>query len=91
MTAHKTIENRIHQAERMESTGILARGIAHDFGNLLTSIQANLMLAMTEMKPADPGFFISPASTRPPTGPPSLSPGSARWAGISPFKSGGSI
>jgi PAS domain S-box-containing protein len=91
LTAHKTIENRIHQAERMESTGILARGIAHDFGNLLTSIQANLMLAMTEMKPADPGFFISPASARPPTGPPSLSPGSARWAGISPFKSGGSI
>ncbi len=41
----------------MESTGILARGIAHDFGNLLTSIQANLMLALTEMKPADPGFI----------------------------------
>ena len=57
LTAHKTIENRIHQAERMESTGILARGIAHDFGNLLTSIQANLMLALTEMKPADPGFI----------------------------------
>ena len=57
LTDHKAVENRIHQAERMESTGILARGIAHDFGNLLTSIQANLMLALTEMKPADPGFI----------------------------------
>ncbi len=57
LTAHKAIEDRIHQAERMESTGILARGIAHDFGNLLTSIQANLMLALTEMKPANPGFI----------------------------------
>lgn len=38
ITAIKDMENRIHQAQKMESIGNLASGIAHDFNNILTPI-----------------------------------------------------
>jgi CheY-like chemotaxis protein len=40
----------------LETAGTIARGTAHDFGNLLTAIQGNLLLAMTTMRPPDTGF-----------------------------------
>ncbi len=44
------LEERIQQAQRLESLGILAGGIAHDFNNLLVGVLGNTEMAEAQLE-----------------------------------------
>lgn len=48
------IQNRVQQVQRLESLGVLAGGIAHDFSNILTAVLGNISLAEMKLPPGSP-------------------------------------
>ncbi|MDA3863658.1 MAG: response regulator [Deltaproteobacteria bacterium] len=50
----KNLKNQLQQAQKMESIGTLAGGIAHDYNNMLGVIIGHIDLAKDYFTPADP-------------------------------------
>ena len=48
------MEAELQQAQKMESVGRLAGGVAHDFNNMLGTILGNAELAMEKLEPSSP-------------------------------------
>jgi two-component system cell cycle sensor histidine kinase/response regulator CckA len=56
VTARKSLEAQVAQAQKMQAIGQLAGGIAHDFNNLLTAMIGFCDLLLTRFRPGDPPF-----------------------------------
>lgn len=48
------LERSVRQAQKLESLGLLAGGVAHDFSNLLTGVAGNTALALQDAPPGTP-------------------------------------
>lgn len=48
------LQAQLIQAQKMESVGRLAGGVAHDFNNMLTAIQGNVSMVMEDIPPESP-------------------------------------
>jgi PAS domain S-box-containing protein len=55
ITSTHALENRMIDAQRAESLGVLAGGLAHDFNNLLVAIIGNADLGLRDTFPGAPG------------------------------------
>ena len=50
VTEQRKLEEELLRAQKLESIGLLAGGIAHDFGNLLTGIAAHIAVARQSLE-----------------------------------------
>ncbi len=53
---HQRLRQRIQEAQRLESLGVLAGGIAHDFSNMLMGVLGNASLALRDLSPVSPAL-----------------------------------
>jgi signal transduction histidine kinase/ligand-binding sensor domain-containing protein/CheY-like chemotaxis protein len=51
----RLLDERIQQAQRLESLGVLAGGVAHDFNNLLVGVLGEASLALSDLPPGAVG------------------------------------
>jgi two-component system, cell cycle sensor histidine kinase and response regulator CckA len=56
MTEQLHLQSQLEQAQRMESVGRLAGGVAHDYNNVLSVILGYTELAMKKMEPDSPVY-----------------------------------
>jgi PAS domain S-box-containing protein len=54
VTEHLKLQTQFQQAQKMESVGRLAGGVAHDYNNMLTAILGHAELALAKVDPSDP-------------------------------------
>ncbi|MBD3167260.1 PAS domain S-box protein, partial [bacterium] len=54
ITEQRTLQEKMMQAQKLESLGLLAGGIAHDFNNLLVGILGNADLALDDLSTLHP-------------------------------------
>lgn len=50
ITEKKKVDDELAKADKLESVGILAGGLAHDFNNILTALWGNITLARMTLK-----------------------------------------
>ncbi len=54
ITEHKKLEQQLLHAQKMESIGRLAGGVAHDFNNMLSIILGNTEMILEDLDPTNP-------------------------------------
>jgi signal transduction histidine kinase len=54
VTDRRLLERRLQAAQKLESLGLLAAGVAHDFNNMLTAVSGNLELMERQVTPDTP-------------------------------------
>ena len=64
VTQQRELEQRLHNAEKSRTIGLLAAGVAHNFNNLLTVVMGNLDLAQRRVAPDDATGTLLAGATR---------------------------
>jgi two-component system, cell cycle sensor histidine kinase and response regulator CckA len=54
ITEARKLHEKLVQAQKLESLGVLAGGIAHDFNNLLVAILGHAGIALSDLRPESP-------------------------------------
>src|SRR5687767_5458101 len=53
-TERRRLEEAVRQTQKLESVGVLAAGVAHDFNNVLTAILGNVALVRRRLRQKEP-------------------------------------